>query len=485
MRARNRKSILFFIVPVIMAFFAASVRAEDGKIFQANLEELIHLYPEVYGGGDAVVEDSKLTQLDILIDDLMGQVFSDPGSYVEKLKLIDQKFSQSPQAISDLARSLQSKFEKDFGQSARVVALNQANTVKTCTTVGAVAGSVGLLLTGLVMLVKPEATPRYFRIFRFLATHYPAAGSFLPFAGALAGHYAGFAVFARFARDAGHAVGPAPAEILRLGVDSDDASYDLNDLGNDLLLLTGSLAAGEVVVQTLLWLAKAGRCIEGVSTIGMATPSPEKVTPTVVVWAVGILVGLVLDRLITLGVDHYQRADLEAQLKTAVKNFDETLYTGGGSGKLLTRASQVSTLALRLSTQFLDRSLFGLIHEYGEKIEKLAHEYDQNPSPDLQARLRGLQQELIQALMTLKIPVSEPPLVQDHIMERNLANQLREGEITARGDELLLQVIALFKQSKSKFVMLKADALMNHLRNYYFMIAVLTGTTPTERVGMK
>lgn len=248
-------------------------------------------------------EFSRLKR-DVMVKRIVDHVFAEPGSfqYVSDLGTIDQYSSAYPEAVFDLARSLQRRWELRYGSG---LGRRHSKRVKAGTQVGAMAMTAML---GITLIKKPQNTGRYFQMVRSV---FPAA----PLAGGLAG--AATADLASGMLDANVPV--SPAHVMTLGVDTNVGLQEDDHYVREFAATTAGFAAGGFAYD----IVNATRHLNKAAT-------PAKWNPMALIGS--FAVGYVVEGKVKAELDRRQHKKLSDGVVSAVASIEKARKRGDVAG---------------------------------------------------------------------------------------------------------------------------------------------------------
>ncbi len=292
------------------------------------------------------------------------------GGYVEGLRYIDAQSTSHPEAIYDLAKSLQLHWEARYAMG---MGLKRTERARTATKAGTVVGIVGLAASGILLFFRPSAAPKYFRIWRHL----------MPLAGAAAGYGTGRALHELGWLDEDTPL--APAHVMRLGINTDDYHYDDDTLVRDIVSLTAGVAATSMAISAYRYIRTGVKAVKYVN----AAATPAKVHPLVLVGS--IILGLIVEEGVEAAVDHYEHKGYKDRF-TAQRDCMLQAYVNGEDERIYSCADGLVRTAMNLASYY-NRSINEAIQEYAGDVAEAAEDYGEG-TPRFQEKLDKLTREL-------------------------------------------------------------------------------------------
>jgi hypothetical protein len=308
--------------------------------------------------------DSHLRRT-LLASRIKKSVFANPGSpdYIEKLRYLDRQAASSPDALYDLAKSLQLQWEARYGLG---LGERQSLRVNGGEKIGA---SVAIIALGVAVLKNPVNAPKYFRVVRWL----------LPIAGAAAG-----ATVAEGLNYTGWLDGHmpiSPAHVMHLGIDENDFRMDDDTVMKTLASIGAGFAATELTY--LILAARAARYVNLAAT-------PAKINPIVLV--ASIVIGIAIEQGVEYAIDEHQYSKFLGRVTDARDLVDLGMNSGEdtqvytGADALLKGSSDLAS--------YLNKPLIEAITEFNSSVADAAKDTgvtdESKPTPEFTTKLNSL-----------------------------------------------------------------------------------------------
>jgi hypothetical protein len=309
----------------------------------AAFKALVSDYTRAYDGKDELKRIRLLSKIAI-------SVFEDTRSqdYVDKLKYIDAQSAYSPEAMYDLGKALQDRWEATYGmdlgqklkagiadQNAEASLGEQRNNrrAKGRRIGGMIGGVVALTALGIAAIRHPTAIPRYNAVFRAL----------LPATSMAAGIYVGGRVADHVSAIKERDLPLAPAHVMKLGIENDDFVQDEDLFAKVVVPMLGGVAAGEAVYALIEGRGAAATItsvVRGVAKLNKVA-TPAKVNPAVLV--LSIVVTMMVEDLIGYAMERWEYR----KLKNAVKESRDAVLKAIASGDVVAAYKGADALVLR------------------------------------------------------------------------------------------------------------------------------------------
>ena len=323
--------------------------------FHAELDEMLSLYLLQYRTGNPLYPMYATKIVHHIFEPTHNQYYGDA------LLTVDCRINNANEgAIYDLAKKLQLHWENSFGfglMRKRAARISE----------GAKIGKIlGLILAGATLWKKPQNAKDYFILARNLLGGYIGGGV----AGALSGEYLHESGFL----DKNIYIPAAPAQVMRLGVSTDDYYYNLDEAAIWRKLY--GQAAGLGATITTIYLMRTAKVAR---YLNLAT-TPAKVHPLVLVGS--ILVGLIVEYGVERAVWERQFSNLKQKAfhardqLIAANNNDDIAKVFHWSDALV-QASH--NLAIFLNQKILEKVQDTLVN-FNNKVESAEKRYGSNSS---------------------------------------------------------------------------------------------------------
>ena len=291
---------IFYLILMIPFFFAFRGAAADDQTlnefdkFKVAVHEYIEIHPT-----PARLNKARTAAL------IRDFIFKAPDSpnYVKYLQYIDDQNSQHPEAIFDLAKDLQVHWEVRY---AEPLFQTRNNRVSAATLSGTAVGVTALFAMSVVLIFKPTAAPKYFQMVRYL---FPLTGTALGWTAGQALDRSGFL---------NGNTPPAPAHIMRLGIQTDETHLDADDLIREALPWLISIPVADFLVVTA-----ATRILQTVKWTSRAA-TPFKIGTLLA----GIVVSYALEKATDAGIDYLQFKNLTENVNSSRLLMDQALAQG-------------------------------------------------------------------------------------------------------------------------------------------------------------
>jgi hypothetical protein len=413
--------------------------ATDAPQSESSFDQVLRSYLRSYSSGSAL-------QRALWLSRIKRRVFSQAGSeeYVRELRVIDSASRLAPEAIYDLAKSLQLHWEASYAPQLGEVYSRRA---RAGTEIGAMVGMAAL---GAAMIARPLNAPRYFRVVRQLL---PLAGAASGYSSAELLNHSGF-----FERN----LPVAPAHVMHLGLSSDESHYDDQSLTRDILALTASVAAGTIaydalkVVQATVWLNRA------------ATP----LKLNLLVLAGSLVVSYAVEKGVEKAVDQHELSRFRRALTQARARLDQDLAREDDAASY-SDADALVAAAGNLA-RYMDRPLLDAFRAYTEDVAKASKRYGEE-TPRFERKLDQLTQDLSETVRKIRDReihhlggdydqwVERYLVHVNHKTDAQLASELRHNRIPLNSNYCLMQAAALLRTTGKAYLSEQVDVLATQI----------------------
>lgn len=274
-----------------------------------------------------------------LMSQIAVSVFAHPGSadYIQKLQYLDRQSSFAPEAMYDIGKTLQYRWEAAYGMqlSQKLQAgINDHNREATLgerrnerrangrRAGGIIGGLVALAALGILALRNPKAAiPNYNRVFRALV---PVGKGILPSAGILIGLKAGGKAADLMSGMIEKDLPLAPAHVMHLGIDHDELSVDDDMLIKAVAPALIGVAAGDVfsmLVARRGMLSALSGLVRGAEIVNKA--ATPKINPAVMIASIAITI--VVEGLVGPGIEYLEYRKLKTGARDARNAVDAAI----------------------------------------------------------------------------------------------------------------------------------------------------------------
>ena len=434
-----------FAQSISLFLLLAVQNSSRASSFDTELQRYLHGYES--GNRLIQVRSSKK---------LSAEIFQSAQSsrYIELLNQIDAHAKASPQAVYDLAKTLQLRWEAQY--LASLARMNSHSRVQGAK-VGLVGSSAAL---GLLLVFKPSLSPLYFRSFK-QALLFSGLTSTVPLAVTL-GSEAG-EVRAKRQHEV-QAIPPAPAEVMNLGglalpqaQTEPEAEAQIEHEIQDLAT-RGALGSASYALTQFL-------AAERLAQLGLA---PSKINPLALIFSIGV------SFLVEEGVDAGISYSREQQLRQNLERSLQVLQRAETSGNTLSYYDSTE-LWVKSSLQWAhwisknalparaSQSLYFALNS----IQNQTDSYGSSDGMTLWIR-RGFESWKANHESAQGYSMgegAERAAFHDYLnrwiqsIEMQMALQVRSGDWALSANEFLIQAASVLKQSNDDFADDQATAL--------------------------
>lgn len=347
-----------------------------------------------------------------LISEIAISVFKNPGSedYLAKLKYIDEQSAYAPDAMFDIGKTLQNRWEAAYGMqlSQKIQAgISDENAEDSLAEQrnghrangrragGIIGGLVALTALGILMLRHPTATPRYFTVFRALTRGARSEAAVLATTvGTIAGIAVGGKAANAFSWFHERDLPLAPAHVMRLGIDRDELTPDDDLIVQAVVPALAGIAVGEGILLLTSGsgiVSNLAGVVRTVVTLNKA-PNPAKINPAVLIGS--IVVGFMAEALAGKGLDAWEYK----QLKSAVRESRDAieLATQKGDTVLAYRASEALVANTLLLAAYSSKPITNAHIKFLQSLNAASEKFKDPNSPELKQKLEELVAKLTQ-----------------------------------------------------------------------------------------
>jgi hypothetical protein len=342
----------------------------------ADFARLVRQYIDAYAANDI--------RYIHLVRPIAISVFEVPGSpeYIDKLKYLDSFSTAAPEAIFNLAKVLQQRWEAAYGMELSMkldAGIDDPNISQTLVEKrnerrwrgrrigGIVGGVVALAALGLTAVRNPLATSRYFAVFRAL----------LPEAGMTAGIFVGAKVADRvsdtYEREFLRDLPLAPAQVMHLGLETNLVIDDEDTLVQTFVPLLTGVAAGDATLALMAGSGLASRVTGVIRTIRAVNKSaaPGKIDPPVLI--ASLIVSLVVEHLAGHVVNWLEYRSLKAKV-TESREAIEQAIARGDDAKAFSAADALVANSLVLAA-YHNRPILAANAEFLRKLAEASNKF--------------------------------------------------------------------------------------------------------------
>jgi hypothetical protein len=387
----------------------APPEAANGANPSYEFKILVRDYVRAYGG------DSRLGRA-LYASRIKRAVFAHTGTqeYVEELRYIDSQAAAAPEAVYDLAKTLQLHWEARYAVGLGQRALDRQERRDTSTKIGALVGIAGL---GAAMIFRPQNAPRYFLVLRHL----------MPAAGFAAGRAIGQGLNASGLLEDRLPV--SPAHVMELGIQTDEFAYDDDSLHRLLFPAFAGVGASFAAYEAGVIAVNALRVVRAVRYANMAA-TPAKIHPLVLVGS--LVVGFLVEKGVEDQIDRSEYARLTANVHAARAAIDAALRRGDDAMAY----SQADALARHVANlaAYINRPISEAVKGYAAEVAEAAQEHGEG-SPRFRRELdeltRDLSSQVREALTDRDLP---PDTEYQGFLVRGFLRNHDEASIRSLGD---------------------------------------------------
>ncbi len=465
----------------IWAWIAMSLAAVPAHAKQPAFAHLVDEYVAAYASSQ--LSDQGLHY--VKASQIARAVFKNPGSpeYVELLSYLGQQSQRAPEAITDLARMLNARWEALTLMGVEGLARREKREE-----FAAVAGSAPACLAVLGLLtVGTLKNPANGAKFLSLANRL----TLLPTLGLATGAGVGYGMH----QLEGPAY-PSPSETMRIGITSDQFLVARNPAIETFGPLLASLAVSSITYDMIATGSIAVEALGFARTAAIAAneaATPAKVNPLAL--AGSIVAGIAVDQGLTELQDQIRFNEFKEKISEAVNLFDQAREIGSVAGMyqgaealntvVMQFFTHYNTVLLQMSAWFLqsideadDRlgsspeayqdQVVQIGYQMRDWIRPLARRPGYASDPDFESKTR-LTLQLTHPASTAQQKTQARLQLDD--LRHKLVDELRRGEIRSQGPHVLLQSIALFELAHRNYLALFTDPMNNLIRGTEMILA--------------